>query len=297
MEDAYQYHEVNSEQPEQSQNNDEPPKKKSKIKKILTIAYIVLSVLAIGGMSSNISSLESANNKLENENTDLEIQVDSLKELKDKNAELKSQLAEKEDFESKYNDLNSQIENYKDQQATINDQNNKLTELHSQYDSLQADRDNLQQQVDAKKAAEEQAAREEQERQLQQQQAQSNEATVYWTSGGECYHSTPNCATLKRSTSITRKNHWIKAERRKCYPSGKYFYYPTQTTTEDEALALGMLKVAVESLTDTQREILLSLVNGSRSSDVIEKLCISSATYYRQVRTIKQIIRGEKKDV
>lgn len=25
----------------------------------------------------------------------------------------------------------------------------------------------------------------------------------YWTSGGECYHSTPNCATLKRSTSIT----------------------------------------------------------------------------------------------
>ena len=48
---------------------------------------------------------------------------------------------------------------------------------------------------------------------------------------------------------------------------------------------------------DRKREILLSLVNGSRSSDVIEKLCISSATYYRQVRTIKQIIRGEKKDV
>lgn len=89
----------------------------------------------------------------------------------------------------------------------------------------------------------------------------------------------------------------VPTELRKCYPSGKYFYYPTQTTTEDEALALGMLKVAVESLTDTQREILLSLVNGSRSSDVIEKLCISSATYYRQVRTIKQIIRGEKKDV
>lgn len=100
-----------------------------------------------------------------------------------------------------------------------------------------------------------------------------------------------------RTLDSARKNHWIKAERRKCYPSGKYFYYPTQTTTEEEALALGMLKVAVESLTDTQREILLSLVNGSRSSDVIEKLCISSATYYRQVRTIKQIIRGEEKDV
>lgn len=100
-----------------------------------------------------------------------------------------------------------------------------------------------------------------------------------------------------RTLDSARKNHWIKAERRKCYPSGKYFYYPTQTTTEDEALALGMLKVAVESLTDTQREILLSLVNGSRSSDVIEKLGISSATYCRQVRTIKQIIRGEENDV
>ena len=64
MEDAYQYHEVNSEQSEQSRNNDEPPKKKGKIKKILTIAYIVVSVLVIGGMSSNISSLKSANNKL-----------------------------------------------------------------------------------------------------------------------------------------------------------------------------------------------------------------------------------------
>lgn len=46
-----------------------------------------------------------------------------------------------------YNELNSQLDNYKDQQATINDQNNKLTEIQSQYDSLQADRDNLQQQV------------------------------------------------------------------------------------------------------------------------------------------------------
>ena len=100
-----------------------------------------------------------------------------------------------------------------------------------------------------------------------------------------------------RTLDSARKNYLIKAERMKCYPDGNYFYYPTQNTTEDEALALGMLKVAVESLTDIQREILLSLVNGSRSSDVIEKLGISSATYYRQVRTIKQIIRGEEKDV
>ena len=41
MEDAYQYHEVNSEQPEQSQNNDEPPKKKSKIKKISSLRIVL----------------------------------------------------------------------------------------------------------------------------------------------------------------------------------------------------------------------------------------------------------------
>lgn len=203
MKNTYEYHEVNSGQSENLQNNDEPPKRKGKIKRILSIAYIVVSAVIIVGMSSDVSALKSANNKLENENTDLEIQIDSLKDFKDKNTELKNQLAEIEDYKEKYNDLNSQIENYKDQQATINDQNNKLTELHSQYDTLQADRDNLQQQVDAKKAAEEQAAREAQEREIQQQQTQSNEETVYWTSGGECYHSTSNCATLKRSTSIS----------------------------------------------------------------------------------------------
>ena len=44
MEDAYQYHEVNSEKPEQSQNNDESSKKKGKIKKILTIAYDIVNI-------------------------------------------------------------------------------------------------------------------------------------------------------------------------------------------------------------------------------------------------------------
>ena len=102
-----------------------------------------------------------------------------------------------------------------------------------------------------------------------------------------------------RILDSARKNHWIKAERRKCYPSGKYFYYPTQTTTEDEALALGMLKVAVESLTDTQREILLSLVNGSRSSDtkpvreiygLLQKQTDQQQRYYFRMNT-----KGERK--
>lgn len=33
MEDAYQYHEVNSEKPEQSQNNDESSKRRAKSKR------------------------------------------------------------------------------------------------------------------------------------------------------------------------------------------------------------------------------------------------------------------------
>ena len=43
MEDACQYHEVNSEQPEQSQNNDEPPKKEGQDQK--DINYSVHSTI------------------------------------------------------------------------------------------------------------------------------------------------------------------------------------------------------------------------------------------------------------
>ena len=31
---------------------------------------------------------------------------------------------------------------------------------------------------------------------------QKNEETVYWVAGGEVYHSTSNCSTLKRSSNI-----------------------------------------------------------------------------------------------
>lgn len=100
------------------------------------------------------------------------------------------------------------------------------TEIQSQYDSLQAERDNLQQQVDAKKAAEEQAARAAQQQQWEQE-SQNNEETVYWVAGGECYHSTPNCATLKRSSNIMSGSVSSAGGRRPCkvYLIYKYLFF------------------------------------------------------------------------
>lgn len=54
---------------------------------------------------------------------------------------------------------------------------------------MQAERDSLQQQLDSKKAAQEQAARQQEQQELENQSYE----TVYWTPNGECYHSTPNC--------------------------------------------------------------------------------------------------------
>lgn len=206
-----------NQQPKQSQEDNKT--KKLNIKKILFIAYAVLSVFVILGLYNSLSSAKMRNKDLQKKIEAYQYDIDDYKET---NKDLKNQLAEKEDYESKYNELNSkynelnsQIDNYKDQQATINDQNNKLTEIQSQYDSLQADRDNLQQQVDAKKAAEEQAARAAQQQQWEQE-SQSNEETVYWVAGGECYHSTPNCATLKRSSNIMSGSVSSAGGRRPC---------------------------------------------------------------------------------
>lgn len=205
----YCQQEINQ-QPEQPQEDNKT--QKLNIKKILFIAYAVLSVFVILGLYNSLSSAKMRNENLQKKNEAYQYDID---DYKDTNKDLKKQLAEKEDYESKYNELNSQLDNYKDQQATINDQNNKLTEIQSQYDSLQSERDNLQQQVDAKKAAEEQAARAAQQQQWEQE-SQSNEETVYWVAGGECYHSSPNCATLKRSSNIMSGSVSSAGGRRPC---------------------------------------------------------------------------------
>ena len=169
----YCQQEINQ-QPEQSQEDNKT--QKLNIKKILFIAYAVLSVFVILGLYNSLSSAKMRNENLQKKIEAYQYDID---DYKDTIKDLKKQLAEKEDYESKYNELNSQLDNYKDQQATINDQNNKLTEIQSQYDSLQSERDNLQQQVDAKKAAEEQAARAAQQQQLEQE-SQNTEETVYF---------------------------------------------------------------------------------------------------------------------
>lgn len=94
-----------------------------------------------------------------------------------------------------------QLEELENQQATIVDMTAKLEELQSQYVSLLEERDSLQEQVDAKKLAEEQAQREQEQNRLNQPSSEYGR-TVYWVSGGSVYHLSPNCPTLKRSTNI-----------------------------------------------------------------------------------------------
>ena len=90
---------------------------------------------------------------------------------------------------------------------------NKLdSQFEQSQEDLLAERDSLQQQVDAKQAAAEQAARKAQE----EQYSNDVSGTVYWVSGGECYHSTPDCATLKRSSNITSGSISQAGGRRPC---------------------------------------------------------------------------------
>lgn len=167
----------------------------SLVKIIHYICLLALMSMLVTGCSNE------KNDGLQQKVDDLTSKYEELQEeydqLKGDHEDLQSNY---ESLQSDYDSMQSEIEGYQDQQATVNDLNNKLTELQGQYDTLQSERDNLLQQLDAKRLAEEQAA------QVVQQQAitqsQSGE-TVYWTSGGECYHSTADCSTLKRSKNIS----------------------------------------------------------------------------------------------
>lgn len=151
---------------------------------VLSLLCIILLIVAVeynqkySTLKEEYSSLQDSYEDLQDDYSDL-IQTNSTLQLE-------------------YEDLQAELENYKDQQATINDQNKKLEELQSQYNTLKQERDSLQAQVDAKKAEQERIA----EEQAQQALQQNYGATVYWVSGGEVYHSTPNCSTLRRSSNI-----------------------------------------------------------------------------------------------
>lgn len=160
----------------------------------IIIAFL-LCLLTMGLFSNTYLQKEK---EYQNQLSDIQTRYETLQvnnaNLIEKHNELKASYNK---LSSDYKNLEEEIENYKDQIATINDQNEKLKELHSQYDILQSDRDNLQKQLDAKKAEQERIARE-QEAQMQLH----SYGMVYWTTSGECYHSTPNCPTLKRSKNI-----------------------------------------------------------------------------------------------
>lgn len=167
----------------------------SLVKIIHYICLLALMLMLVTGCSNK------RDDSLQQKNDDLTSKYEELQEeynqLKGDHKDLQSNY---ESLQSDYDSIQSEIEGYQDQQATVNDLNNKLTELQGQYDTLQAERDNLLQQLDAKRLAEEQAAQAAQQQVIAQSQSVE---TVYWTSGGECYHSTSDCPTLKRSNSIS----------------------------------------------------------------------------------------------
>lgn len=165
---------------------------------IILISVIVIISIGLGygqvkmnHLQERIASLELDNSDYENEYNDLESRYDQLTEKYNSNKKSLDEIKKGNEA------LTAELKNYQDQQATINDLNAKLTEIQSQYDALEADRNNLSAQLDAKKAAQEQAAKEQ-----ATQRANETAGTVYWVSGGSVYHSTPNCPTLKRSSNI-----------------------------------------------------------------------------------------------
>ena len=204
-----------NQQPEQSQEDNKP--KKSNVKKILLIAYAVLSVFIIFGLYNSLSASKTKNSNLQKK---IESYKDNIDYYESANKDLKNQLAEKEDYESKYNELNEQIKNYQDQQSTIDSLNGQIADLQNQNNSLQQQLTSLQSENDSLKAS---AANSSSSGgaggrlpNTTSDTSTSTEETVYWVSSGDCYHSTPNCATLKRSSNIMSGSVSSAGGRRPC---------------------------------------------------------------------------------
>lgn len=175
------------------------------ISSILLITTIVLSICLYNNSNIN-QNLNSQLDKVADDNNRMQKSYDNLCE---DNAEIKG----KNNALSIENRLlRNKLSYYQDQQATIDDLNAKLNELHKQYDTLETERDKLQVQVDAKKAEQERIAREQEQGRF----AYDRGGTVYWVPGGSVYHSTPDCATLKRSSSISSGTISQSGKRRAC---------------------------------------------------------------------------------
>ena len=161
---------------------------------IVCVFAVILSSI---GYSNSISNLQK-------ENYNLTDRYDTAKEdYENSRLMYKTLNLDYKKLNGEYKKIQTELENYKDQQATIDELNTNLTELQEKYTSLETTNKSLQEQLDAKKAAEEAERQRIEQQQAQQQLEQANSSgQVCITPTGECYHR-PSCSTLKRSSSLT----------------------------------------------------------------------------------------------
>lgn len=204
-------------------------KKKNKIdkqtlKKIALPTYLIASIAIILGLfigyqyksGENVSNIH----KAEQYKTELKNHKENEKALEAEIEDLENQVADGESYKSAYNKLYSDTQNYRDQQSTIDTLNGQVADLQNQNNSLQQQVSSLQSENDSLKAS---AASNSSSGSAggrlpdtASDTSQSTEETVYWTAGGDCYHSTPNCATLKRSSNIMSGSVSSAGGRRPC---------------------------------------------------------------------------------
>ena len=161
---------------------------------IVCVFAVILSSI---GYSNSISNLQK-------ENYNLTDRYDTAKEdYENSRSMYKTLNLDYKKLNGEYKKLQAELENYKDQQATIDELNTNLTEFQEKYTSLETTNKSLQEQLDAKKAAEEAERQRIEQQQAQQQLDQANSSgQVCTTPTGSCYHR-PSCSTLKRSSSLT----------------------------------------------------------------------------------------------
>ena len=112
---------------------------------IVCVFAVILSSI---GYSNSISNLQK-------ENYNLTGRYDTLKEdYENSQSMYKTLNLDYKKLNGEYKKLQAELENYKDHQATIDALNTNLTEFQEKYTSLETTNKSLQEQLDAKKAAE-----------------------------------------------------------------------------------------------------------------------------------------------
>ena len=194
---------------------------KQAIKKIALPAYLVVSIVIIlslfigyqyksGENTANIHKAEQYKAALKNHK-------ENEKALEAKIEDLESQVSNGAWYKSAYNKLYSDTQNYRDQQSTSDSLNGQVADLQSQNNSLQQQVNSLQSENDSLKASvANNSSSGSAGGRLPNATSQNTEETVYWVAGGECYHSSPNCATLKRSSNIVSGSVSSAGGRRPC---------------------------------------------------------------------------------